>query len=614
MASSYGSGVSIPVEPTDALALATAAIALWDQRDTRMRVEQEAYELTQNAAKKYEEDINVPDAAINIEKFAEEVSRVDLQISCAPETEEDRGGAQRIEDAQYWWLREVETRHVACLHAQFQYEAAHFLALRGWLCAEVLHAPDDPGFPWNVRLIDPIEIYPDRDAGKPGVIVHRYHTSFAELKQYWGEEALDAALDYGLGSSTNYSLISEKTVTCYGFYSPTEMAVLLEGGGWLKFPVEHGYGRNPLVVAVAPGAPYHGTEQGDEAHISMKGPGLLRTILGVINDKRRIAMRVMRMLTRSAAPALIYRTNDQQADASDIETEPNSISVVGQADSVEPVVPPPVAFQYATGLLSMLQDAQGRGGVGPALFGEGQPGSGYDRTKQIGTSLSKVETYLQTLGFWYEAMLRLAMRQYAYLGGPDLQYVASDRSTGLRTAANRLSPYDVIGADTRLEVKFGNLQNVDLMQMGNLSAMLVDRGVVDPETALDKFLKLDNPQMIIKRSIKYQGMKDANILQLRVLYEMANDTEDPMAHLWGMALEAKLQAFIMGMQPQPPQMGMPGSPPLPGTGAPSAALPSEMAGGAGMPPGMVAMGPPQPGAGMQGIVPPEVGAPAGLPF
>jgi hypothetical protein len=626
-----GYACAIPQDSSDALACAMDCIALWNERDIRMRDMREQYALAKPELKKYEERIAVHDVAILIDKLRDELSRVDLHINCAPGTPDDREAAQHIEDAASFWLREVESRHAQQLQGRFTQEAVQYLGLDGWLVAEVMTDPseDAKGFPWSVRLLDPMNVYPDRDHGTPGLIVHRYEASETELESYWGENRYSAAKNSdwitgpkggpligggGGGPTTNYK-------TCYSFYTDSHTAVLLEGGGWLKQPVAHEYGRNPLVIVLAPGIPYRRTPEQNTEYLAMIGPSFLRSTIDVIKDKARIAARVMRMLTKTAAPPHFFATSDPEATAEDVDVEPNAVTIGRQGDALTPVVPPPVAFQYASNLLAERQDEINRGTIAPPLFGEGGGGSGFDRTKQIGTSFANIESYLDTLAGWYEALLRLMLRQFAFVvGQPDMMYIARDRTTGLRTAMNRLDPFEVIGADSRLECKFGNLLNVDKQAMGMLSATLVDRGIASAEYCLTEFLQCENPLSIIRQARSDQFYKNPENLDLAMTWDKVHDGTDPIGQALAIArfpfLWQKFQASMLPPPPQPPGMppgmgppgmgGPPGlgAPPLPGSGVPSAALPTPMGAGAGLPPGLVNMGAPQVGAGIQNIVPP----------
>jgi hypothetical protein len=624
----------LPAETDEARRLADDCISLWVDRDTRIDEERAAYALADPALKAYEERVSVNDVPILIDKFAEELSRVDMRIQVAPGTAEDRATAQKIEDVAYWWMREVERHHRDALHAPFDYEAAHYLAHAGWLVAECLPdtRPSAADFPWCVRLLDPRNVYPDREGGAPSVVVHRYEASEQELRDYWGEGRLAAAKEQpgpitgqrgpylrgGAGPNGVYR-------TCYTYYTATQTAVLLEGGGWLKRPTDHGYGRMPLVIAIAPGSPARRTPAGTMDHIPLVGPSLLRTMLGPIQDKMRIAARVMRMLTKTAAPAHFFASSDPDSTADDVDTSPNAITIGRQGDALTPVVPPPMAFQYAQQLMSMEQDQINRGFVSPALFGEGGPASGYDRVKALGTSLSKIELYLLTLAAWRESLLGLALEQFKYYGPPAITYVSKDRQTGAITAANQLTPFDLLGSDWRLLVKPGKMLNVDLNAMGMLSAQLVERGILSAEYCLDQFLDVDNPQAVLLAARRETFYKDPNNLKLAVLWDKLNDNMDPAGQQlaqvmfpvqWQLFLKAAEQAAQQAAQPlaPPPAPGMPGmagpaGPPLPGSGIPSMAMPPGMGPGAGLPPGLMGLGPPQVGAGMAPIAPPGA-----LPF
>lgn len=603
----------LPRDTAEARALADDCIQQWQARDDRMRADQTLWELHEQERKKFEEPIAVNDNAQQLDKFAQEVARADLQVSVAPTAEEDRPGAQDIEDACYWLLEELQQRHVSRLRSPFKYEVGMYTGLRGWIVASCLlnTNPGDP-FPWDVRLIDPIEVYPDTDDGSPCTVIHRYTTTYATLSAYWGKTTAEKAFSERASGGVRSG---SEPVTCYGFYTATELAVLVDGAGWLKKPVAHGYGQIPLIIGIAPGAPYRSVDAMNTEHVEYLGASLLRTLKGVVDAKHKIAMIMRRVLSKTAAPPLFAALSDPQATVDDVATEPNEVTIGRPGDSVNPIVPPPVALQHATALLSMLQDAENRGGLPPSLWGENPGGSTTDRQKALGSGMSVLLARLEMLRYWYQGLLRLMLRQYAEHGQGEVAFLGLDRQSGIRTASGRLTPLDVQGVSARLECRFGRLQHVDLMQMGNLAALLTDRGLVSHEFALGELLGVDNPASVQTQALRDQFYKDPALLRMRVLFEKSQDPVDRLgAALARQMLVSEYQKFSIAAAGQPnaaPGPG-PGQPPIPGVGLPSGALPPALGVGAGMPNSAAPLGSPQIGAGLQ-FVPPG-GAPGGLPF
>lgn len=607
------SDYTIPRDTAEARALADDCINQWQARDDRMRADQYLWELHQKETKKTEEPIAVNDNAQHLDKFAQEVARADLQVSVAPTAEADRGASQDVEDACYWMLDELQQRHVARLRSPFSYEVGFYTGLRGWVVAScLLNTDPQDAYPWDIRLLDPITVYPNTDDGTPTLVVHRYTTTYAALEAYWGEQACKRAFDDSVeGGRTGY-----EPATCYAFYTNCELGVLVDGGGWLKKPVAHEYGQLPIIIGVAPGAPYRAVEASESEHVEYVGPSLLRTLKGVVESKHKIAMILRRVLSKTAAPPLFAALSDPQATVDDVATEPNEVTIGRPGDSVNPIVPPPVALQHATALLSMLQDAENRGGMPPSLWGEGGGGTGVDRQKALGSGMSVLLARLEMLRYWYQAMLRLMLRQYAEHGVGAVAFLGVDRQSGIRTASGTLTPEGVQGVSARLECRFGRLQHVDLMQMGNLAALLTDRGLVSHEFALGELLGVDNPAAVQTQALRDQFYKDPMLLRMRVLFEKAQDPVDQI----GAALAKKLlvsewEKFNLAAAGQPNAAAGPGpgQPPLPGNGLPQGTLPALLGAGAGMPNGALPLGSPQAGGGLQ-LVPAPGGGPAGLPF
>jgi len=254
--------------------------------------------------------------------------------------------------------------------------------------------------------------------------------------------------------------------------------------------------------------------------------------------------------------------------------------------------------------LQMLQDSEGKAGMPPQLWGDTPGASGYDRMKAFGQGITVLLSRMDTLKWWYQALFRLMWRQYGRYGVRPIPYVATDRQTGQRTAEGRITPWEVQGVATHIEVKWGRLQHVDLNAMGNLAAMLTDRGVVSHEYALSELMGVDNPTAVMRQALRDQFYKDPALLRLRVLAEKMQDSMDPIgARLAQFLFANELQKFeIMASQPpQGPAGPGPGpqQPPLPQPGQPPQAMPPPMGPGAGLPPNAAMQGPPQAGAGLQ---------------
>jgi len=606
----------LPRDAAEARAIADDCISMWSTRDSRQDEDQRLWELSEDSyRKKYEDQISVPDNALHLDRFADEVSRAELTVSVAPEHEDDRPAAQRIEDACYWALDELKQRHVGQLHAPWGYEVGHFTGLRGWIVAECLAntgaAPGD-AYPWRIRLLDPHNIYPDSDDGPIGLIVHRYVTTYETLRNYWGEAVVAKAFDETTRTTYGQVPRMHEPVTCYGYYSKTELAIAVDGGGWLKEPVAHGYSTIPLIIGISPGGAAYRRTQGEEnTHQEYIGASLLRTLKGVVDSKHKIAMLMRRVLTKTGAPPLFAALSDPKATADDIATEPNEVTIGRPGDSVNPIVPPPISLQHATALLSMLTDAEGRAGLPPNIWGETGPTSGYDRLKAMGSSMANIMSRMEMLRWWYQGLLKCMLDQFARYGTQEITFLSTDRQTGLRTATGRLNPWEVQNAAVRLECKWGRLAHVDLNAMGNLAAQLTDRGLISHEYALGELLGVDNPTKVIKAALNDQFYKDPAMLRLRVLMEKMGDSMDPLgAQLATMLFHKEFQAFqLMVTQPPPPPPQPQGSAPLPGPGAqqpplpnqgpPPQVLPPAAATGAGLPPNVPAVGPPQVGAGLQ---------------
>jgi hypothetical protein len=626
------------VTPAEASSLATDAASLWETgRDVRMREDQRAWEMQARRLHKRTTRVPSNDVATTIDKGVALASQADLIIEEIPGAEEDRDIAQRIENAERWAIDEFDARHRLSMRGPIKLEAASFALSRGWLTAVRLWNPGDLQFPWRLKLVDPIQVYPDTTDGEPTLYAHRYTATYRQIESYWGKEVLREALDL-VESDDTWHRLGNHPATCTALYTRTHMGILLEAGGgggtgtrgrgWLKKPVNHGYNFNPMLCCIGPGAAYRdvaetgGQLTGLDETLSSEdftryiGTSLVRTLRDVAHHKQDMLAMIRRMFELTAAPPLVYQALSREQDLSEFDQfgEPNSHITVQQGETINPLPPPAQALNSGTAILTALQDMANRAGFGPALYGlASQPGgSGFDRQLALGTSLDVLDPYMDLLRSFWEGVLVGWKALFKRFGVAPVQFVATDPLTGLRSAANLLDPIEVLVADTRTRVKFGELGTQDMQARTMIAAQLLDRGIVDHEYVLSDILKVENPMAVMRRAKRDQALKDPMFLRLAAFYEKAQDPTDPMAPIAQQMVQMLMQQFAQemaqAMMGPPPSVGQqpgmaPSQPPLPNSGVPSAALPPELGLNAGLPPGLAQMGAPQAGAGMPPILP-----------
>jgi hypothetical protein len=609
-------GFEIPLDAGQAQTAADTARTLWAGRDARMDEEESAWALEQPMLDKGEISFQLATAATQVNKPTRMMSAVDLLLEVAPETEDSRQDAQAIEDFGRWAWDEVALRHVSATGHLLQQSIAHYINGRGWLTYTLMLNRDDPSFPFKFQLLDPRQVYPDTLHGEPCCTMHRYRSTIRELLYQWPAVWVQAALNL-----TPESLVGagNNPVECIGFYTPYETAFLTDGR-WLKPPTEHGYTFNPLVRVYREGAPagvqdQRGTLADPSRYIGM---GTLTSLLPTIRDVQKVAIMAATVLRDTAQAVRVFKTQGSNAgEAFDEETRTVTIQV---DEAFDQIYPPAVSIQEAQALLNLGTDSVNREGVGPALFGIQPALSGYQDKVNQGSATDVLTSSMECMRMGLQLFFRHLFKLFVLYGempdaAPSIRYVAVDRQSGLRTAANRLSPLQVLGADTRTLVRLGDVSPRDQAALVNTAAQAVRENLYDIEGAHRDILRSPNPTAAAKAARQGVLEKDPQYQMLRALMEKLGNPNDPAAQQaayqadpdgWTVA-QQMYQAIMVKMMGPPPgagasATGAPGQPPLPGLGQPQGTLPADMGVNAGMAPNQAPLAPQQNGAAMQSIV------------
>ena len=244
-------GHQLPKDAGQAATWAETARNLWRDRDQRFDEEECAWALEQPPLEATEQSFQLATAATQVNKPSRMMSGVDLLLEVAPETEDSRPAAQRIEDFGRWAWDEACTRHTAATGHQLLRSINHYINLRGWFTYTLMLNVADPSFPFKTQLLDSRQVYPDTLNGEPCATFHRYRSTVRELLYQFPTKWVVDAL--GLGDPANAAL-DTTPVDCIGCYTPYETAFLVNGQ-WLKPPEAHDYGFSPLVRVYREGTP-----------------------------------------------------------------------------------------------------------------------------------------------------------------------------------------------------------------------------------------------------------------------------------------------------------------------------------------------------------------------
>ena len=610
----------LPTDAADAKKYAEAAIDLWTNRNQRMALDERAWAIPEP---EQPNRLQLSDAHAQIEAANQLMADADMTIRAIAHDDPSRAPAQAVED----WCRalrtELDRRHRAAGLGAWTYNLCWSLNTRGWVVPRVLWNPADPVFPFQIDLLDPMEVYPCARDAAPDCIVHQYVVPLRRLRREWGTPRVNELLDVDPKNDG-----ADLTYEVTAFYTPTEFAVLVDGTTWLKRPVAHGYGQNPVACHLATGLPFRqesttaralrgaqGLWGAEGAHgwaldvvDRWVGTSLIHAIRIHERDSQAIANLNMELLRGAARPPTASFTQDGRlTDLKELQ-KPNSTASLRVGEAIGRYPPDGAALQYG---LQMAQRSQGniyQAGLNQAVMGDIQNvQSGFHATLFGEAGVRVLQPRMACLVGVWEWLFGTALRLFSRFGFQAMPYLARDRSSGT-IGLQRIAPWMLFDADYGLTVQFGTLGLPDVQQMAMVATQLLDRSVVSQEWALDNLLHIDNPTQVIQQARRDQFYKDPAMLRLRVLLDKAQDTTDPVgAQLAQMMFQKVFRDFTIELSTPPQQ---PQQPPLPGSGTPSApgtpgpannVLPDELALAAGQVPNAGA--PP-------GVASPAAGIPA----
>lgn len=520
-----------------------------------------------------------------------------------PEDQETIDAAQRIENAVRWWVLCDRRMHAAGLRNPMEYDEALNAYLRGWLAARITLNPDSPTYCDDV-LIEPACVLPVIAGDKISKLFHVYKTTIGDLKASYGD------------LPDVFSMREEESeVEVVGTYInewPYWHAIQCDGE-WVKEPTEMEYWA--WIVRVARGSStHHATEmetrQEAAEHV---GQGFLQAMEGAYEDINNLLTIGMNILAKQENPPLA--TISPTGAPVEIEIDAGSRSPMMQGEDFK-TIEVGARLDHLEAMLTAFKDAENKGSFPAVAWGIGNNiQSGYMGAMMQAATEHALLVYVKMLADFKSARYEKRLELFQKFGNRPLPIVTKvgpggkDALRGKRAWGVELTVDDVEKNGTYVEIIYEDISPQDRANLVQQAIQLVDKGLLDLETARSRYIGLDDPGLI----------------NTRVLGDLVYKNEQAVAFLtelslrksgrWGELEALRAQSLGGAMAGAPGASGGPPSPPgMPPGPAGMPALPPGPGGMPGMPPPNV-MPPqmPQPGMGGPPGMPPGMSAPPGMP-
>jgi hypothetical protein len=528
----------------------------------------------------------------------------DLNVALIAEDGADR--AQRVEN----WLRHQRHQwglsHMAAINNPIMTDECSYLLQDGWLCTRLLWNPDPAAvaYPFRCTLLDPYHVFPALTDGAPDFILHCATFTKAEVARDWPRRFWD--------SDAKGLIDGKKDRDCVkvtAFYTDTQLAAMVDGKAWLKKPVAHGYGFNPLLCITAQGAPYRQRDttlassttpyydaNGTYAYAAFgqtwqrhKGVGLLDAIAQQVRDKEDALSMMRLILAKLAVPGFASFTNSPE-DAEDPPRDVGEHARYRLGESLQEIVPAGQALQGQTAFLSALQRGIDTAALGPAAFGAGQYAAGFDRSQASDTATNILLTYVVALQTYYQLLYSRMLRLFSQWGLPSP--FLTQTAAGERIVGAPLTREEAFGMDIGVEVRFRSINTQD--QMTKVQA-----------TALTEFVDIPNPTAEARKVLIAKARQHPVVQEITGFLELAKDAQQNgdalLAQTAGLLAERAVQQMQLAL------VGGPGNPqaqgpPVAEVGTPNPVNPDENFTNAGAGPNGALLSPAPPEAGLQSLV------------
>jgi hypothetical protein len=568
----FSGGVyQLPTTSQELVALAKDCKGQFEQRNTRMRLEQQYYELKQGVT---EEGLTItlPTPATLVNTATAMIASKPPRINVAARRQEDDDLAQRIEDFLDWWRRTAERQYRKGVRNPLVYDEAQYIVLRGWVCGRLLLNPYDQEFPWSYTLLDPMHVYPMLGGDQVLYVAHSYRPTVSDVMAEWpeAEEFFATKKPY-------------EPVEYTALYTDHELAVVVDNVV-IKEPEAHDYGFNPIVIGLAAGSAYRATDQGGQDWTKYFGTGILGTAKETIDQRQKLALMYHFRLSKDADPPVVLKSDG--TEQAQLDTRARGRTVIGLDENLEVLKIGPQGSDVAP-LMEFFQLEQDRATLGPAVWADGAKfASGFQESIAAGTARNALWPFVRGLEGYYDTLFHNVLELYKRFQpqSQPVNYVAMDQQTGRRTAWNSLVSTELLEADVVVECEFKSVTPENESAKAQIGAQAAQLHILDLDTVRSKYYDVERPQSTQERVLADLVMQDPMLVQALSIAAAMRSGNPYLVPI--------MMQLMQGAGPPGTQAGATEDPPPASLQGPNETGPDEMGANAGLEPGTAGLGGP----------------------
>ncbi|WP_040669092.1 hypothetical protein [Nitrolancea hollandica] len=531
-------------------------VAYWKKRDDVMDENELLYFLEDDAEGEGTKIIkNTP--RVVVDKATQIVGNQEPSVEIIPPRAVDSKIAQKGTSMLRWTWSEWDRAWGSSLYAGLRPTMAWFGAQRGLIACRIQlldePGPDEP----PARLIprDPRQVYPQLNADGLGLrwVINRIPMTIGALKSEWeeAEKLFEGRED-------------DESIDVDAYYDEWWHAVYAEGEE-IRPPTAHEYGFVPWAIRAANSVPIRATSRDKTNWVGRSFPAIFEPIKLAYKQLNKVLSQIATEVERSANPPLLYFYDPARPE------EPRAIKfdkgetnyLIYDRERVEPLMAGPRPVD-AGPLVNALTDDIEKGSLPSVLWGVNANATGFALSLLQGSARDQLYNLARAMERIQEDINHMYLRLIRDFHDSDVGFWVKDEATGDWVSGETLTVDEIAKIGTKTRVKYHDLAPQDRIALANLAAMLVDKKIIDLETARRDFVFLENPERVNDRVLHDLVYLDEQVVKNVLVREALRRTDPELAAIY--------EQHLAQQQMQPP----PGAPPAGPTGLPPGVLAPPM--------------------------------------
>lgn len=512
--------------------LADQDATFWAQRDDRMRVEQEAFELSSITRPLGKEKLSaqeleaqnahavvLPDPYLYTSKITSMIAGAGLRMNMPARSMDETVASQQVENFSRWFWKEWADRAILYQGGAIPLRtAAHYACLRGWLAILAMPDSTDEEFPWRVTVPDPIHVYPrftqsTNPSKAMARVIHRYTTTLLEAKAEYPElESADAHVGVGYQDDEEVEILSywdsiyHLTIALGRTVSGSKDSVVRDSDMVLP-PVRHGVRDirsrpvNPWIIVTPLGNLAAPTTDGKPS-TRMYGPGILFAMLETYNILNRVVSMQLTQVAKSLRPPKVLFSKQGVPFPEELNLDPDANNYMFLGDQDVKLLDPAPNQGNLGPLQTILEDRSNKATVPSIFYGHaGAVTSGFG----VGLLANAARDILLPYTDAIQAAMRLLLRRVLEI----TYHITSTTHGTLEISAPQgflqrqmgrvpFNPRVIEITGTQIDVRLGEITPQDRAAVASYVNSLLASGVMDRYTARVE-LGIDDPLLIFER-------------------------------------------------------------------------------------------------------------------